>query len=249
MERGLSAGVVDGRNVWATDVDPRVGPAGSSGRCGRPRAAHHRTIVARLLHVPYSGRRASRGIDPELRPWLAFAEEKLDELTLLQAGSDCRTGRGATSCWLRLVGARPARAAARSGPTTPPSAPGRRPCGSDDYERPAPLGRARPRAQAERLALPELPTTTIGSFPQTAEIRDAPPAASVPASSSARRIRALPSRVRWAHVIDVQEELGLDVLVHGEPERNDMVEYFGRAPRRNSRSRSTDGCSRTAAAA
>ena len=93
-----------------------------------------------------------------------------------------------------------------------------------DYSRSAPL-EARLAAQHERLGLPELPTTTIGSFPQTAEIRDARRRHRAGELDDTAYDRFLHSQVE--EVVREQEQLGLDVLVHGEPERNDMVEYFG----------------------
>jgi 5-methyltetrahydropteroyltriglutamate--homocysteine methyltransferase len=95
---------------------------------------------------------------------------------------------------------------------------------SAGYDRDAPREEREP-AQRERLALPELPTTTIGSFPQTTEIREARRRLRAGALSSGEYDRFIEEQI--AQVIGEQEEFGLDVLVHGEPERSDMVEYFG----------------------
>lgn len=216
----LSAGVVDGRNVWATDVDRALD------RLDRivARIGGDRLTIApscSLLHVPY---RASRetGLDDELRSWLAFGEEKLDELALLWRA----LGADAAGRDVLLAGARARVASRRSSPrTNDPRVRSRAGAlTAADHDRSAPIG-DRLAAQHARLGLPLLPTTTIGSYPQTAEIR-----------TMRRRRRAGEVdqatyeaflRGRIDEVVRVQEELGLDVLVHGEPERGDMVEYFG----------------------
>jgi 5-methyltetrahydropteroyltriglutamate--homocysteine methyltransferase len=149
-----------------------------------------------LLHVPYDLEREP-DLDPALRARLAFADQKVAEVVEL-AGRLERGERGAP--------------AAR--PTAPATTP------RDERRSPYPVRAA---AQA-RLGLPALPVTTIGSFPQTGDLRAAR------AALAAGRIQQLEYDERIAaeieHVIRVQERLGLDVLVHGEPERNDMVQYF-----------------------
>jgi 5-methyltetrahydropteroyltriglutamate--homocysteine methyltransferase len=161
-------------------------------------------------------------IQSEVREWLAFGREKLTELTLLARAVDAdaldrdevlarsrrRTAVRRVSGLTNDARVRDRVAELRDG----------------DYTRSAPL-KERLAAQHVRLALPELPTTTIGSFPQTAEIRDA---------RRRRRSGELDAdaydaflHAQIEQVVREQEQLGLDVLVHGEPERNDMVEYFG----------------------
>ena len=197
----LSLGVIDGRNVWAADLDralDRVDAAVAA-------LGSERVTIATscsLLHVPYEAARE----DIEIRPWLAFAYEKLDELGVLKAALD--GDRDALLERSREVAA--ARRAAALDEAVRRREPGR-------YERDTPYEQRR-EAQRARVPLPELPTTTIGSFPQTPEIRAA---------------RSQPGYERFlertiAEIIAFQEHIGLDVLVHGEPERNDMVEYFGR---------------------
>jgi 5-methyltetrahydropteroyltriglutamate--homocysteine methyltransferase len=216
----LSAGVVDGRNVWATDPDraldlldraaAEIGPA--------------RITIApscSLLHVPYRAARETR-LDPELRSWLAFGEEKLGELALLK-----RALAADASERDELLAETRGRVASRRSSARTHDAAVRRRVGAlrpEDHVRSAPLAERR-RPQRERLGLPALPTTTIGSFPQTAEIRAARRRHRDGALDDADYDRFLRERV--ADVIREQEALGLDVLVHGEPERNDMVEYFG----------------------
>jgi 5-methyltetrahydropteroyltriglutamate--homocysteine methyltransferase len=216
----LSAGVVDGRNVWATDMDRALDRLD---RVSSVIGTERLTIApsCSLLHVPYSAARET-DIDPELRSWLAFAEEKLDELTLLKRALDASPAerdelladaRGRTASRRGSERTNDERVRARASALS-----------KADYDRPAPL-EERSRAQAERLGLPELPTTTIGSFPQTAEIRQARARHRTGQLDDAGYEAFLEDQI--AQVIDVQEELGLDVLVHGEPERNDMVQYFG----------------------
>ena len=216
----LSAGVIDGRNVWATDVDRALGLLD---RAVAAIGGDRLTIApsCSLLHVPYDAAR-ELSLDEELRSWLAFAYEKLAELALLKRALDAEPAQRDEL----LTDARRRAASRRSSVRTNDAAVRARTAAlrADDYERDLPLDDRRV-VQAQRLALTELPTTTIGSFPQTAEIREA---------RRRRRAGELPEdqylefvRGQVALVVEEQERLGLDVLVHGEPERNDMVEYFG----------------------
>ncbi|MEU5860723.1 5-methyltetrahydropteroyltriglutamate--homocysteine S-methyltransferase [Nonomuraea sp. NPDC047529] len=148
-----------------------------------------------LLHVPYDVD-AEPDLDPALRERLAFAEQKVAEVVAL-ARSD-------------FQGPAPV---APSVPLTSPAA----------SEERAPYA-VRAAAQAAHLGLPALPITTIGSFPQTGELRAARAAVVAGTLSEDDYERRVEAEIE--HVIRVQERLGLDVLVHGEPERNDMVQYF-----------------------
>jgi 5-methyltetrahydropteroyltriglutamate--homocysteine methyltransferase len=161
-------------------------------------------------------------LDPELRSWLAFADEKLDELALLARALDADPDERDEL----LAPARERTASRRASRRTNDAAVRSRAAALrlEDYERPTPLD-ARRSAQHERLRLPALPTTTIGSFPQTAEIRGARRRLREGELDAGEYERFLDGQI--AHVIQEQELLDLDVLVHGEPERNDMVEYFG----------------------
>ena len=164
----LSAGVVDGRNVWATDPDRALDLLD---RAAAALGTDRLTIApsCSLLHVPYSAARETQ-LDPELRGWLAFGEEKLDELVLLRRALDA--GPAERDELLAEARARVAgrRASARThDPIVRRRAAQLRP---EARRRDTPLAE-RSDVQRERLALPELPTTTIGSFPQTQEIRDA----------------------------------------------------------------------------
>jgi 5-methyltetrahydropteroyltriglutamate--homocysteine methyltransferase len=210
----LLAGVVDGRNIWRTDLDVALG-----------RAATLLGVAARveistscpLLHVPYDVGVEGR-LDPTLRGRLAFARQKVEEVALLgralDGGRSAVAPEIAAATALRTAGAdagRDSRVGERLAAL-----------GADHYRRSAAPGRAD--AQQAHLALGPVPTTTIGSFPQTARIR---------ADRAAHRAGRLDTagyeermRAEIARVIRLQEEIGLDVLVHGEPERNDMVQYF-----------------------
>jgi 5-methyltetrahydropteroyltriglutamate--homocysteine methyltransferase len=213
----LSLGVLDGRNVWVADLDLALE------RIDAARAAlgGDRVTIApscSLLHVPYSAARET-AIDPEIRPWLAFCDEKLAELRTLGDAADGSRDE-------LLAPARATISARRtSALTNDPAVRARAGAvGPQDYDRGAPADERRA-AQRARLTLPELPTTTIGSFPQIEEIRAARRdlrAGRIDEDAYERFLRE-----QIADIVATQERLGLDVLVHGEPERNDMVEYFG----------------------
>lgn len=213
----LSLGVIDGRNVWAADLDvalERIDAAVAALGTDRVTVAPS----CSLLHVPYSAARETE-LDAEIRPWLAFRDEKLAELRTLAAALD--GDRDALLAPARAV----VSARRTSGYTNDPAVRARAGALSPaDYARSAPYPE-RHAAQRARVPLPELPTTTIGSFPQTPEIRAARrdlKAGTLEPEAYERFLRA-----QIAEVVSHQEQVGLDVLVHGEPERNDMVEYFG----------------------
>ncbi|RZQ65723.1 5-methyltetrahydropteroyltriglutamate--homocysteine S-methyltransferase [Amycolatopsis suaedae] len=215
-DKEVVAGVVDGRNIWRVDVDAALAKAATLlGTAGSVSVS----TSCSLLHVPYTVD-VETGIDPRVRGWLAFAEQKVDEVVLLGAA----LAEGTEAVADRLAAARAA-TADRAGAADL----------RDDRVR-ARLDSLRPehsvrgdyarRAQAQRqtLGLPPLPTTTIGSFPQTAEVRKA--RAAFRAGTIDGDTYQTAMRAEIEKVIRLQEELGLDVLVHGEPERNDMVQYF-----------------------
>lgn len=171
------------------------------------------------LHVPYSLEPEAQ-LDDQLRSWLAFGEEKVKEVVVLARALS--EGRDAVAAEIAA-----SNAAAESRRTDPRLNNGQIRARldailADGVSR----GDAaeRRRSQDERLRLPTLPTTTIGSFPQTVEIRKARQALTRGEIDDAEYVRQM--RAEVANVIALQEKLGLDVLVHGEPERNDMVQYF-----------------------
>ena len=214
----LSLGVVDGRNVWRNNFEVSLDQINQAKRV----LSANRILIApscSLLHSPVTLRHEST-FDAEIKEWLAFAEEKLKEVTqlarLAEGGGDAMLAyRNRVALHSRRASERIHRSEvkARSQTVKP-----------EDSRRKAPY-RDRRQQQRAALGLPLLPTTTIGSFPQTADIR----------STRARWKRGELAddeyekflREKTADCIRLQEEAGLDVLVHGEFERNDMVEYFG----------------------
>ncbi|MEV0620386.1 5-methyltetrahydropteroyltriglutamate--homocysteine S-methyltransferase [Nonomuraea sp. NPDC050404] len=191
------AGVVSGRDVWRTSTG-RALAALDSVRASRVVVS----TSCSLQHVPYSVA-DEPDLEPGLRARLAFAEEKVAEVVALAEAH----ARGTSL----------APEAEEPSVELPPE-PG--PVAAEERA-PYPVRAA---AQAGHLRLPPLPTTTIGSFPQTGELRAARAAATSGTLSRADYERRVEAEIE--RVIRLQEELGLDVLVHGEPERNDMVQYF-----------------------
>ncbi len=214
----LSLGVIDGRNVWRADLSTildRIAPALSADR---------EVIIApscSLLHTPIDLAREG-DLDPEIRSWLAFAVQKVAELRLLADA----VNNGRESVRAALAEADVAQASRRSSSRIHDSVvKGRANTTSAGVaDRDMPFA-ARRLLQRERLSLPAYPTTTIGSFPQTAEVRKARAnfvKGTIDSAAYDQFLREETARaVRW------QEGVGLDVLVHGEFERNDMVQYFG----------------------
>ncbi len=215
-DRVLFAGVVDGRNVWVNDLDASLGLLERVGPYASEVVA---STSCSLLHVPV-GLGVETTLDPEVRPWLAFAEEKLGELAILARGAEYGPGSIAgeleanrATLAVRRASKRVRDPAVRQAMAEAPADPRRT---GSSAERAA--------AQAARFALPVLPTTTIGSFPQTAALRAVRASWRAGKTSEGEYGQAL--RAEIDRVVALQEELGLDVLVHGEPERDDMVRYF-----------------------
>ncbi|MFI0397386.1 5-methyltetrahydropteroyltriglutamate--homocysteine S-methyltransferase [Paracoccus jiaweipingae] len=219
-DRHLSLGLIDGRNIWRSDLTRALALAQRAVAALGP----DRVQVApscSLLHVPVDLAQET-ALDDELRGWLAFARQKLDELSALSRAA--RHGRAAAQAAFDAADAAIAGRAA-SGRIHDPAVKARAGAVSAaDHRRASPFARRIARQQA-RLNLPLLPTTTIGSFPQTAEIRAARAAHRKGALDDAAYRAFLQDQTR--DCIRRQERIGLDVLVHGEFERNDMVEYFG----------------------
>lgn len=212
----LVAGIVDGRNIWRTDLQAALsklatllGPAGTvavSTSCS-------------TLHVPYS-LEPETDLDDNLRSWLAFGAEKVREVVVLARA--LREGRDAVADEIEASNA--AVASRKKDPRLHNDQVRARiqSIVAAGVQRGDP---ARRRASQEaRLELPALPTTTIGSYPQTSAIRIARAALRNGEIDQAEYERRMKQEI--ADVIALQEQLGIDVLVHGEPERNDMVQYF-----------------------
>ncbi|WP_103503498.1 MULTISPECIES: 5-methyltetrahydropteroyltriglutamate--homocysteine S-methyltransferase [unclassified Streptomyces] len=213
----LIAGVIDGRNVWINDLSASLSVLATLlGLADRVDVAPS----CSLLHVPLDAS-AERDIDPQFARWLAFARQKADEAVTLARG----LAEGTDTVTARLR-ANAADLASRAGSslTHDPAVRARAAAvTAADADRGLPYPE-RAVAQRAKLGLPLLPVTTIGSFPQTGELRSARAdlrAGRIDADGYDERIAA---EIR--EVISFQEKAGLDVLVHGEPERNDMVQYF-----------------------
>ncbi|MFE2974941.1 5-methyltetrahydropteroyltriglutamate--homocysteine S-methyltransferase [Streptomyces sp. NPDC059258] len=213
----LVAGVVNGRNIWINDYEKSLSVLGTLlGLAGRVDVS----ASCSLLHVPLDAD-AERDIDPQIARWLAFAKQKTEEIVVLArglaAGTDTITAelaanRADLASRTDAVITRDPAVRARTAAIT--DADGRR---SQPYAE-------RTLAQRAHLGLPLLPTTTIGSFPQTTELRTARAdlrAGRIDEDGYEERIK---NEIR--EVLSFQEKAGIDVLVHGEPERNDMVQYF-----------------------
>lgn len=213
----LVAGVVNGRNIWINDLEKSLSTLGTLlGLADQVDVA----ASCSLLHVPIDAA-AERDIDPQILRWLAFAQQKTGEIVTLTKG----LAQGTDTIAAELAANR-ADLASRAGSaiTHDPAVRARAAAVTDaDGRRSQPYA-TRAAAQRAHLGLPLLPTTTIGSFPQTTELRTAR------ADLRAGRIDTVGYEQRIEHeireVISFQEKTGIDVLVHGEPERNDMVQYF-----------------------
>ncbi|WP_129289451.1 5-methyltetrahydropteroyltriglutamate--homocysteine S-methyltransferase [Streptomyces sp. N1] len=213
----LVAGVVNGRNIWINDHEKSLATLATLlGLAGRVDVA----ASCSLLHVPLDTA-PERDLDPQILRWLAFARQKTAEIVTLAKGLTQGTGAVAAE----IAANRAALDSRADSPLTrDPAVRARTAAVTEaDARRPQPYPE-RAVAQRERLRLPLLPTTTIGSFPQTGEVRAARAdlrAGRIDAAGYEERIAA-----EIAEVIAFQEKAGIDVLVHGEAERNDMVQYF-----------------------
>lgn len=214
----LSLGVVDGRNVWKADLRKQIERL-------KPIAASRANLLlspsCSLLHCPID-LALEKQLDPEIAEWLAFSVQKLEELVLLRGGlaNDHYQVGAELAANTYAIAARRA-----SGLTNDPSVRDRLAAiGAADTARDRPFSE-RASLQRTRLGLPVLPTTTIGSFPQTTEVRRARAAYGRGELGDADYNQFL--REETERTIRWQEEIGIDVLVHGEFERNDMVQYFG----------------------
>ncbi|WP_067517058.1 5-methyltetrahydropteroyltriglutamate--homocysteine S-methyltransferase [Endozoicomonas ascidiicola] len=226
----LSAGVVNGRNVWRADLQKiQQQLSAASERLG------DRLWVApscSLLHTPVDLEsetlKHGKGLDQELKPWLAFARQKCQEVAVL---GKALSGGDAAKDALVLSAFTESRAAVQS------KAASARVHNKQVQQRVAAIKNdsqvdqresafaVRAKQQQEKLGLPLFPTTTIGSFPQTKEIRQQRLKYRKGELDEPTYIAAMQSEIKVT--LEKQEQLGLDVLVHGEAERNDMVEYFG----------------------
>ncbi|GAB3612160.1 5-methyltetrahydropteroyltriglutamate--homocysteine S-methyltransferase [Humibacter ginsengisoli] len=209
-------GVIDGHNVWRGDLEAAFGALESLLALSPNLAASTSTS---LLHVPHDVE-DEPALDGRLKSWLAFADQKVGQVATLARGledgheaiqEELAQASAALSDRLGAPGVRDGAVRARAEALT--DADFRR----GDYA-------ARLAAQDAALGLPLLPTTTIGSFPQTGDIRRARAQFAKGIITEAEYLGLMQAEIK--RVVDLQEEIGIDVIVHGEPERNDMVQYF-----------------------
>ncbi|MEO6910609.1 MAG: 5-methyltetrahydropteroyltriglutamate--homocysteine S-methyltransferase, partial [Edaphobacter sp.] len=212
----LSLGCVDGRNIWIADLDalhsmvvPIIAKIGADRLQLAPSCS--------LLHVPYDTADEDK-LDKRVLSWLSFAQQKVEELVQLAKGPEVVAAAFAENARRhedRRAAESSTNKAVREKLTT---------LAEGDFQRKSPYSE-RAVVQRKELGLPLLPTTTIGSFPQTQDIRKQRAAHKKGTISDAEYNDFLKQKTE--ECIRRQEEIGLDVLVHGEFERNDMVEYFG----------------------
>ena len=216
-DKMLIAGIVDGRNIWITDFDQALNILNKISE----KVPKEQIIVSTscsLLHIPYSTKNEP---ESEIKPWMAFALEKVEEVSFLGRvfhGSNLSDGdKKILEQRRNILTARRKSERVTNRDVSNRVKNNRLGFREGEFDE-------RIRVQKEKLGLPPLPTTTIGSFPQTPEIRKL-------------RTDLRNNRITWGEYesgikkyiddcISFQESIGLDVLVHGEPERSDMVEYF-----------------------
>jgi 5-methyltetrahydropteroyltriglutamate--homocysteine methyltransferase len=214
----LSAGVVDGRNIWKTDFERAVATVSNAVKILGPT----RVLVATsssLLHTPHS-LESEKKLPEEVKDWFSFAVQKVSEVTVIaravNGGSvEQELQANAKSMNARRTSERTNNKAVQDRQAKVTAA---------DLERKSPFPE-RYSQQKTHLSLPIFPTTTIGSFPQTKDIRIQRNKFTKGEISAEEYEKFIEKEIQ--DVIKIQEELDLDVFVHGEPERNDMVQYFG----------------------
>lgn len=219
-EKMLSLGVIDGRNIWKADIEYCLSLIEQA--CEK--LGRDKIMVApscSLLHTPVD-LESEQALDPEIKNWMAFATQKLDEIAVLARGA----GKGRDA----IAGEIAASEAVQQNRETSARIHNPDVQKRMDEISPQMMQRKSPfadRAQMQRaaLGLPKFPTTSIGSFPQTQEIRKARAAFKRGEIDETAYKDAMQKEIQT--VVEYQHNVDIDVLVHGEPERNDMVEYFG----------------------
>lgn len=216
----LSVGVVDGRNIWKTNFKKAIEKV----EVATQKLGKDRVLVATsssLLHTPHT-LESEKKLDAEVRDWFSFAVEKAKEVTIIaKAVTD-----GPASVRDELeANAKSIQARATSKRTNDPKVKDRQTNITEEmFNRKSPFP-TRIAQQQANLNLPMFPTTTIGSFPQTKDIRIQRNKFTKGEITAEEYEKFIEKEIQ--DVVKIQEELGLDVYVHGEPERNDMVQYFG----------------------
>ncbi|KIJ20257.1 5-methyltetrahydropteroyltriglutamate---homocysteine [Paxillus involutus ATCC 200175] len=217
----LSLGVVSGRNVWKCDFDAAI----KQGQKAIDALGQDRVIIATsssLLHTPVT-LASEKKLTPEQKDWFSFALEKASEVATIAA---VLSGSQDAKIAAALEANRVSIAKRREFEHTSDDAVRKRVAAitPDMYNRKRPFA-IRKDVQAKKLNLPKFPTTTIGSFPQTKEIRNARARFGKGEITADQYDEFIKEEIKL--VVKFQEKVGLDLLVHGEPERNDMVQYFG----------------------
>ncbi len=217
-DKVLSLGVIDGRNIWRADLSKALRPVEKA----MAALGSDRVIVApscSLLHTPVDLDNET-ALDAELKSWLAFAKQKLAEIAALAAVANGKRDAAVFEASDKAAASR------KTSPRIHNKAVEERmrKVTPEMLKRQHPFA-TRVAAQRKALSLPLFPATTIGSFPQTPEIRQHRADFKKKTIAEAAYNDFLKREI--AECVKIQEEIGLDVFVHGEAERNDMVEYFG----------------------
>lgn len=214
----LFAGVVDGRNIWANDLASSLTTLQDlAGTVGKDKVVV--STSCSLLHTAVDLENETK-LDQEIKSWLAFAAQKVVEVNAL---AKALSGQKDEAYFSSNAAAQASR---KSSPRVTNEAVQKAAAAlkGSDHRRATNVS-ARLDAQQKKLNLPNLPTTTIGSFPQTMDLRRVRREFKAKKISEDDYVKTIKEEIN--NVVKLQEELDIDVLVHGEPERNDMVEYFG----------------------
>lgn len=216
----LFAGVVDGRNIWKSNIDEKVKFVKEISAVLNGKDFYIGTSCS-LLHVPYTLKYEEK-LDPRIKSWLSFAVEKLDEIKII---TKLANNEALNSDEAKIYALNQEAIKTRSSSNLIHSRDvANRVANLSKFERDTPYVQ-RIKVQKEALGYGILPTTTIGSFPQTTELRQVRNA--YKKGLITKEIYESDIKAYIDECVKFQEDIGLDVLVHGEPERNDMVEYFG----------------------
>ena len=216
----LSAGVVDGRNIWKTNFKTAIEKVEQAIQ----KLGKDRVVVATsssLLHVPHT-LASEKTLDPEVREWFSFAVEKTSEVAVIAKA--VTEGPAAVREELE-ANAKAIQSRASSKRTNDPKVSERQAAVTEQLHNRKSAFPVRHAEQGKSINLPLFPTTTIGSFPQTKEIRIQRNKFTKGEITPEQYEAFIEKEIQ--EVVKIQEELDLDVFVHGEPERNDMVQYFG----------------------
>ncbi|KAE8362031.1 cobalamin-independent synthase [Aspergillus caelatus] len=216
----LSAGVVDGRNIWKTNFKTAIEKV----ELAIQKLGKDRVIVATsssLLHVPHT-LASEKNLDAEVRDWFSFAVEKTAEVVVIAKA--VTEGPAAVREQLE-ANAKSVQSRASSSRTNDPKVKERQAAVTEEMHNRKSAFPVRLAEQGKSINLPLFPTTTIGSFPQTKEIRIQRNKFTKGEITAEQYEKFIEKEIQ--DVVKIQEELDLDVFVHGEPERNDMVQYFG----------------------